>query len=316
MEVWKLSIKPESNTEFSPFEICQKKNLIGIGWSRAFQKVHPQSDQEAESLVIQYPEWKLKVLPGVVRAFAKELKDGDFVWIHQKGKYFLCRVNDSKLIYGRDIDDNFIDLDLGHARNADWIEITDDLVSGTVQRGVIARKTFQRINLDKLEQKYCEQLYVNLKSNAHWKPFIDFSKLSIAIANNPAEKILPILSPDDLEDIIAFYLQEKAWRLIKSTCFRSKPEFEFSMIDSGGNFARVQVKSSSNDQLRPIDYQKFTKDGSKVFLFSIAKDPYPGEPVDRVIPISHTDIYNWIKANVRCLSLPIKTKLMLWAESA
>jgi hypothetical protein len=130
------------------------------------------------------------------------------------------------------------------------------------------------------------------------------------------EDLFATFSPDDLEDIIAFYLQDQGWKLIKSTCFRSKPKFEFSMIKKDGLYGKVQVKSSSYEQLWPSSYKDFINDGSIVYLFSRSKDPYLGESVERVIPISHDEIYRWIKENVQCLSLPIKTKLMIWAGSA
>ena len=110
------------------------------------------------------------------------------------------------------------------------------------------------------------------------------------------------MSPDDFEDVVAAYLQDKGWILVKSTCFKSKPVFEFSMVNKKHEVGYVQVKSGkSPNPLPPSNYKKYISNNTLVFLFSTHPHPYPGKAVNGVEPISHNDIFSWIKKNAWAL---------------
>lgn len=307
MQTWKLSIKPDSKKSVNPLDICRNKSLIGVGWHYVYHDKHPSSFEEAKELVIKREgKW-----PHPLKRFCEQVEENDFVWIHQSGHYYLCKVKNNKIILGRDIVDNFKECDLGHAREAEWVEIPEKFISGSVQRGIIPPGIIQRIRLTKEQQNLYSQIFDRLKSNPKWQPDIDKSALSESLKKTKDNsKIFSVMSPEDLEDIVAAYLQSSGWVIIKSTCYPSKPEFEFSMLDRKGDYSKVQVKSGKKpSQLEPIKYKDHAEGGTVIFLFSTHENPYPGPKVKNVIPIMHDELIDWMVDNVWCLTLSLKYRL-------
>lgn len=307
---WKLSIKPGSNKGYDPFDKCKQKSLLGLGWSDAYVATHPTNIEQAKNLVSSWPEWKK--WPYQLKYFLEDLKKGDHVWIHQKGKYFLCKVENDIIIYGRDIDPEYHNLDLGHARQATWVEVPDKFVSGAIQRGIIAQRTMQPITITEKEWDYNEIIFSELIRNQTWEPKIDESKLQEAFKKLTIKELFSIMSPDDVEDIVSAYLQSKGWILIKSTCFRSKPTFEFSMLNNEGGLGHVQVKSGNADPLMPLKYKQYASNKTSVFLFSTHDQPYTGEQVDNVYPIQQAEIFDWVIKNTWGLTMPLKYRLWIF----
>ena len=66
------------------------------------------------------------------------------------GHYYLCVAGEKKYI-GREICEDFRCYDLGHAIDSKWIKVPDELVIGSIQRGIIARRMIQKINLSNAE---------------------------------------------------------------------------------------------------------------------------------------------------------------------
>ena len=82
--------------------------------------------------------------------------------------------------------------------------------------------------------------------------------------------------------------------MIKSTCFRSKPQFEFSMINNSGITGLVQVKSGKwPSPLNPIEYREYLRGCNKIYLFTTHPTPYQGEPVENVICLTRSGIVHW-----------------------
>ncbi len=309
METWKLSIKPDSEKSVNPLKVCKDRSVIGVGWHHAYVEKHPSDFEEAKDMVLnKWNRW-----PHQLRKFCEELRENDLVWIHQNGYYYLCKVKSNKIILGRDIVDNYDECDLGHAREADWVEVSEEFVSGAVQRGTIAPGIIQRIKLNKKEKEIYLKLFNELKKNKDWKPKIDETYLSNTLSNlNEKSEIFSLMSTDDVEDIVAAYLQTSGWIIIKSTCFRSKPKYEFSMLNKKRETANVQVKSGKNPvPLKPINYQEDAKSGRIIYLFSTNKNPYPGPSAKNVATINHNDLIDWVLNNLWCLTFSLKNRLWI-----
>ncbi|WP_025820664.1 hypothetical protein [Shewanella marina] len=307
MNTWKFTIKPASEKGFNAFKFCKENSYIGLGWSRAYAEEKPANYDSVRALLVK----KYKKVPYQVIHFIDSVKENDHLWIHKNGKYYLC-IAGKDVLYGEDISCDFLKYDLGHIRKVTWLEVPEIFVSGAIQRGVIAQRMIQKIKISAIEQEYSSLLVKELSKDIEWKPVIDDEKLKENLKLIDIHQLFSMMSPDDLEDIVSFYLQSKGWRLTKSTCFRSKPFFEFSMLNIKNETCYVQVKSGNNpNKLPPLDYKKHVTDDSFIYLFSTNRDAYCGETVERVIPIYHEQLVQWLLNNIWALTLPLKTRLWL-----
>jgi hypothetical protein len=307
MSTWKLSIKPDSESGFNPFDLCKDKSLLGVGWSAAYEDAQALTLSEAKVFVKQrFDSW-----PYALKKLLEEVKGGDHVWLHQQGNYYLCRAKD-EIVFGDAIDKQFIDFDLGHARKADWVKVPEMFVSGVVQRGTIAQRMIQRIYLSESEKKCHEVIFDKLSVNGNWLPDINESLLIRALGRLHAQDLYSIMTPDEIEDMVSAYLQSEGWFLVKSTCFRSKPMFEFSMVNRNSQTCYVQVKSGKNpDPLSPANYEEFASINKTIILFSTHSNAYPGERVKNVICLSQEKLFTWLLENTWSMTEPLKLKLWM-----
>lgn len=311
MSVWKLSIKPDAETDFDPFALCRNKSLVGVGWSYIFdgRKISNKSESY-QALRAQ----EGGTIPKPIERLLDEVKAGDFVWLHQSGGYYLCEITDNATVLGPQIDENYRQYDLGHARRALWVEVPELLVPGRVQRSTIVRRMIQKMDCSGRQEKYFGYLHSKISKNPRWFPAIEDKEIAKSLSSLSSQDLRDVLSPDDYEDIVAAYLQAKGWTLVKSTYFRTKPEFEFLVVRPGPLYAHVQVKSG-DVPLAPADYIKWVNDNECVFLFSTHPTPYPGPPVKGVNCLEETEVIGWVAENTWALSLGIKVQLQLmWQE--
>lgn len=309
MNTWKLSIKPDSKKGFNAFKKCQEKSLLGLGWHHAYLSGKPSSLPEAKNLV----KGKWKKWPYQLKYLLEDMKVNDHVWIHQNGKYHLCKPTDNDVLYGDEIDPDYDSYDLGHARKASWVVVPDKFVTGAIQRGTIAQRTIQKIVITEKEAEFNNYIFSQLQEDLDWEPAIDTAELEKALVQITAQELFSLMSPDDVEDVVSAYLQDKGWMLIKSTCFRSKPRFEFSMLNRRGEIAHIQVKSGkSPNPLEPGSYRDCSSGGNLVYLFSTNQNPYPPKSVENVHTIEQSSLFKWVVGNLWAITLPLKSRLWIF----
>jgi len=308
LRTWKLTIKPDNVKGFDPFLLCKKKSLLGVGWANAYKEEQPANISEAKVLVKnKYKKW-----PYAIKYLLEDVELGDHVWLHQNGSYYLCIASD-EIVMGEAIDNDFISYDLGHSRKAKWVEVPELFVSGSIQRGTIAQRIIQKIWITEKEQEFHEILFKNLSKTIDWRPEINTSILETEISKMQIFDLFSLMTPDDVEDVVSAYLQSQGWVLIKSTCFRSKPVFEFTMLNRNSETCHVQVKSGkSPNPLPPSKYLKYISNKKTIFLFSTNQNPYPGSMIDGVKTIAHSEIILWIKNNIWALTMPLQQRLWIF----
>ncbi len=308
MQTWKFSIKPDSDKDFDPFQKCKDLGLVGIGWSHGYEKQQPKDFEEAKVFINK--QWGTPDIPQIKKLFY-DIKPGDHLWMQKKGHYYLC-VAGAKKYLGREICKEFRRYDLGHAIDAKLLEVPDEFVCGSVQRGIIAQRMIQRINLSEAETRLNQYIETNLSASPSWFPNIDIDAVGRILDTIGEEGLFGLLSPDDVEDIVASKLQTEGWVLIKSTCFRSKPQFEFSMINNDGGTGLVQVKSGKGpSSLDPSEYSKYLCGGNKIYLFTTHPNPYQGELVENVHCLTKGEVVDWMKEHCKLLTQTVKLKLTL-----
>jgi hypothetical protein len=299
MKLWKMSIKTGGPRGAEALRWCRERGIVAVGWSVAFDGLTPLPPDPVTHLAATYPS---AVSP--VRMLAG-MQPNDLVWLHHGGQFFVCKIADGPLILGPDLGSEYREYDVGHARRAAWVQVPENLVPGKIQRAVISRRMVCRIPGGKHLGAYCALLHARFHADPLWRPTIEAAAVRKAlVALSPAE-LIELASPDDWEDVIAAYLQHAGWVLVKSSCFRSKPRFEFRMIrEEAGRTktAYLQVKSGEQVPLPPADYARDVSPDTEVYLFSThVTDPYPGPPVPGVTPIPFAAVRAWIADHVGLL---------------
>jgi len=309
MNTWKLSIKPDSKKGFNAFSKCKEKSLLGLGWHHAYLSKNPSDLGEAKRLV----KGKWRKWPYQLKYLLEDMKVDDHVWIHQNGKYYLCKPTDAIILYGDMIDPAYDSYDLGHARKATWVVVPDKFVTGVIQRGTIAQRTIQKIKITDKEVEFNNYIFAQLQKKPTWEPKISVGELEKSLKKITPPELFSLMSPDDVEDVVSAYLQDNGWMLIKSTCFRSKPKFEFSMLNKDGDIAHIQVKSGkSPNPLMPENYKDYTAPHNLIYLFSTNRKPYPGESVPDVCTIEQNKLHEWVINNLWAITLPLKSRLWIF----
>ncbi len=308
MQTWKFSIKPESQVGFDPFEKCKELGIVGVGWSRGYEDEQPRDYEHAKEMIKKV--WGTERIKEIEKLFFK-IKPGDHLWMHKDGHYYLC-VAGSKRYLGREICSDFRSYDLGHAIEVKWIKVPDELVSGSIQRSVIVRRMIQKINLRAIEKRLSQYLEENLEKVPNWIPDIDNDNVKKCIKTIEPTELFSLMSPDDVEDVVSAKLQTEGWILLKSTCFRSKPKFEFSMTNKSGKIGLVQVKSGNwPDTLVPSQYSEYLTGKNEVFLFTTNPNPYPGDCPNGINCIAKEEVIQWMKVNCNILSPTLRIKLSI-----
>jgi hypothetical protein len=309
VKLWKMSIKTGGKRGHEAFEWCRGRGIVGVGWSAGYAGLTEVPAEPLAFLAGKDPQ-------GVhsARKVLQDMQPGHFVWLHQRGSYFLCRVQEGDPLVAHQLGDEFLDYNIGHARRARWTQVPEDLVPGKVQRAVISPRMIHKIPASKRLAEYCATLHRFLERDADWRPSPELSAVRIAVTQLPREELVEFISPDDWEDIVAAYLQTQSWILVKSSCFHSKPRFEFRLIreqDGLTKTAYLQVKSG-NVPLPPAAYARDVSAQAVVYLFSThPTDPYPGEPVPGVIPLTYSALHGWMLAHVALLPTPLTAQLSL-----
>lgn len=317
MQVWKMTIKPEAHGNRDAFSWCRDKGVVGVGWAKPYKGLAVERCPDSLLGLFQKTWPKAKSVPHEIRKLFEVVGAGDIVWLHKDGAFYLCEISDDECLCGPMIGAEFFENDIGHARRASWIEVPEDLVPGSVQRATIAQRMIQRITCSEHDIQYLQRIKEELHRNPMWRPVFDFEGLSCTISALPARQLFAYMSPDDCEDAVAGYLQDQGWLLVKSSCFRSKPRYEFRMVREANqgerDVAYVQVKSGRTVQLRPDSYAKDCGKRRTVFLFSTHQDPYPGPSVEGIKTIDHSDICDWMKKHTSLLSYPLLMRLRIEA---
>jgi len=312
MKLWKMSIKTGGAKGDQAFDWCRERKIVGVGWSYVYDGL---AEIPADPLTLLAGD-RRGVSP--VRMVIHRMKAGEFVWLHSGGGFYLCRILDFPFLAGPQVGEGFREYDVGHARRAEWVLVPEDLVPGKVQRAVISRRMVCDIPCGKRLASYCAYLHAALNANPGWRPAMDPVAVRATLTSMTASELEECVSPDDWEDIIAAYLQGQGWVLVKSSCFPSKPRFEFRMIreEAGATkTAYLQVKSGQV-QLRPEGYADDAASAT-VYLFSThPSDPYPGPAVPGVVPLALPTVRAWMTEHIPLLPLPLCTQLVFDPKAA
>ena len=171
------------------------------------------------------------------------LEKDDLIWIRSKGKYYLGRVTEkSHYLYAyRDSKKDSDILKLGISNQftgIEWHEIgTESEIPGRI---LIA--FYQREALIEIDEKFVvdiSQILYNKKDN--------YYKISNKLGNNKTN-FYSLLSPNDCEDLLYFYLYHKfKYIVIPSTNKINTQNYEFVMLNSNNRDEKIYIQVKNGE---------------------------------------------------------------------
>lgn len=259
MQLWRINLKPGSQPGIDATEFCVELGILGIGWR---VEPTPATTDECWSLGKQryFPTYKRK-WSAAAKALLFGMKPGDFVWTrNRKGSYYLGKIT-SEWEYRAG--EEYLRADIINVRRCEWAFVGEmDNVPGSVITSFIPRRTVQTVK-EPSALLYSRCLFARLRGQPDEGP-----------APRENADILELLSPEDLEDVAALYLQvEKGCVMFPSTCKSDTMAVEcvFASVADGGRVG-LQVKRGNE----PINRDAFTQFDGTMYLFQ-ARGRYEGQ---------------------------------------
>ena len=229
-----------------------QEGWVGAGWGLDGS---PWEDriEDGSSDAALYLRGAQEVFPGdrslerALRIVSEEMSIGDFCWAYESslGEYWCAEIL-GNFCYRQG--GHFNEFDWHIVRPCRWVRVgTADAVPGAIRRafaGPFGTAT-------------------ELKTDRH--RIVDAARLAFGDASVPRRNDLyEAAGPDDLEDLVALYLQSLGWLIYPSTAKVSMANYEFVMVNSStGEKAGVQVKSGGIAHLN----QEISDEFDRFFVF-------------------------------------------------
>ena len=256
--VWKMRVHATGGTkepeQIYPF--LREHGLLGIGW--ALER-SPMDEEDAIRLAEKEYSEKQPHGVGNVKRFVKDMQIGDLVWIRYKSLFVLYQiVSNWEYKHGGDWDT----YDIHFTRKANIIYETSEPPLGPIFSALLGRQqTIARF----------QKLKELITAYSLWlcKRYSEGNCPPPSAINLHATRLLDLFPPEELEDIIAMFLQtERDLVLIPSsrTHANNTADYEYILVNKQGTPYYVQVKTTGTCVQAVHDQQNW-------ILFS--RDNYP-----------------------------------------
>ena len=271
-KVWRLHTKPKvsvkNKLETKVANELIKRKIVAIGWTLREDIYNEltatgknELEEDEKSIKDDFEKYKKiieknnyetikgekksffygKVNPNLIRL--NNLKKDDLIWIRSKGKYHLGRVTEkSHYLYAyRDSQKNSDILKLGinnQFTDIDWCEVgSESDIPGRILIAFYQKGTL--IEIDEESALNISQIIYNKKDN--------YYKISNKLENNKTN-FYSLLSPNDCEDLLYFYLYHKfKYIVIPSTNKISTQNYEFVMLNSNNRDGKIYIQVKNGE---------------------------------------------------------------------
>jgi hypothetical protein len=236
-------------------EFCFVNAWVGIGWHCDSLSDNLQDPKVYGEALTTDPK-NGPAARSAHRALAVIMQPGDFVWCRAKGDiYWLGKVEGPWRYQNSGY---FKEFDLYQVRKCRWKKVGPaDTVPGPVKNAYAGRGSA----ISQIQRERDAVIHMSLSI---WEKLTGEAFENSAFKS--AKVSLSAIGHDDLEDLVALYLQaEMGWYLVPSTAKRSTPLTEFVLRNSEGKRAYVQVKSGET-HLASVDVPT---EVDKFFLFDL-----------------------------------------------
>lgn len=271
-KVWRLHTKPKvsvkNKLETKVANELIKRKIVAIGWTLREDIYNEltatgknELEEDEKSIKDDFEKYKKiieknnyetikgekksffygKVNPNLIRL--NNLKKDDLIWIRSKGKYHLGRVTEkSHYLYAyRDSQKNSDILKLGinnQFTDIDWCEVgSESDIPGRILIAFYQKGTL--IEIDEESALNISQIIYNKKDN--------YYKISNKLENNKTN-FYSLLSPNDCEDLLYFYLYHKfKYIVIPSTNKINTQNYEFIMLNSNNRDEKIYIQVKNGE---------------------------------------------------------------------
>ena len=271
-KVWRLHTKPKvsvkNKLETKVANELIKRKIVAIGWTLREDIYNEltatgknELEEDEKSIKDDFKKYKKiieknnyetikgekksffygKVNPNLIRL--NNLKKDDLIWIRSKGKYHLGRVTEkSHYLYAyRDSQKNSDILKLGinnQFTDIDWCEVgSESDIPGCILIAFYQKGTL--IEIDEESALNISQIIYNKKDN--------YYKISNKLENNKTN-FYSLLSPNDCEDLLYFYLYHKfKYIVIPSTNKINTQNYEFIMLNSNNRDEKIYIQVKNGE---------------------------------------------------------------------
>lgn len=271
----KAKADADHQTDSAPFFI--EKGVLSAGWSfkdtpemrvEAVEKIHTFSDcRKFFDETSNKFGWNKKWNKQSVHYLFDNLQAGDFVWLKNKGTYWVTQVpQEPKSMFKFDMSEQFMAADsVAHIGPLEWVEVGgEDTVPGSVTtaKGRL-QAAMQRIDNRDEAIDLGDDVYTttSLIAKSAIDKHNDISPIRFEI---PKTQIFNLMGAIGLEDLVAFWLySEYGYVVIPSTNKISTELYEFVMVDARGRTDKkiyLQTKNGKVD-LYSGDYKHLLREG-------------------------------------------------------
>ena len=288
MTLWRIHLKTDG---VSPAKFCLERDILGIGWP---VESYLPLDWDAYYKLgeAQYGDrsWRSNL-----RAIHEGMKDGDLCWARDRNrKYYIGRVEGEWEYHGHE--EEYRNADIVNVRPCRWFLAGEaDSVPGKVLNAFRPGRTIQRV-WNKTALFYSRYLYNELYNERFGRQIYDLS-------DHDELDLLALVGPEDCEDIVGIYLQEKlGYRMIPSSCKHATVKTEFVLKSREGTRANVQVKQGWEN----LDMDDYNDPSCDWFLFT-TQGQYTGREHSRVHCLSPDDMRGFAFDNRNLMTQRVQT---------
>ena len=259
--IWRLHIKPDSAEDVDPRKFCFDKGILGIGWPVDANGPIDWSTYCAlgeDEYRDGHERWR-KAANAII-----QMAIDDLCWTRdENANYYLGRITGA---WEYCWTEEYLAADIVNVRPCEWFRVGGvDSVPGKVVNSFRPGATVQRV------KDATSSLYSKIKFN-----LLSECAIYDLYGNEDNPDLFSLISPDDCEDIVGVYLQEKhGYRLIPSSCKRDTGKTEFVLKAVDGRRVNVQVKQG-NVALDVEDFKHDRDNPCEWFLFT-TQGQYYGE---------------------------------------
>jgi len=298
--LYRINIKPGGSKDpMQSFNYCLEQGVLGVGWGVGELTEPVAWDTYWEKAKAEAgPRWGGKI-PKQVQYIHQHIRPDDLIWTREpggNGNYYLGRVTGTwEYRYtekGRQLDIfNVIPCRIYAVQSLSQVpgEVENSFSIG----GTICA-TGSRATLEYTKWLW-NQLSGDDESGRYPAPRLG------------GARVWDFLTPDQIEDVVFLYLQEKGWRVVPKSRKVGKPGFEYFLIDSNGKTAKAQVKAAKGKALYPSEYRRRAgnTDHDHIFLFHAMGAGYESDQAEGVTGIEPAALEKFMIDNVSMMPSPI-----------